>query len=278
MGFRDYFNNLKTHQKAIAAIVGSVVILSLLLTLIQPFEYRSSIGLLVIQKQIQNLDAYAASRSAERLSKNLSKVIYTSSFFEKVMNSGFDLKDNFSKNEARKRRQWRKKITARVSRETGMLKIDVYDKDRAQAEEFARAVAYVLSTKGEEYHGGGKNVEIKLVDAPLTSRFPVRPNLALNLFTGLILGIVASGGYLMANSKFQILNSKQISNSKEENYELETRNQESTLRQIQGVRFKNEKLRVENRIGDRIFQTPRVLETRKIFTMYDHLNIVRSHQ
>lgn len=287
MTFKDYFNNLKTHQKTIVVIIGLVVVLSLILTLIQPFEYRSSSQLLIIQKHNPNLDAYTASRSAERLSKNLSNVIYTSSFFEKVMNSGFDLKDKFSKNEAKRRSQWKRKVVAQVSMETGMLRISVYDRDKVQAKEFTQAIAHVLSTKGEEYHGGGEDVEIKLVDAPLASRFPVRPNLALNLFTGLILGVVAGGGYLMTNSKSQIPNLKsQIPNDKQEkNYELGIRNQEDRFK-IQNPRFKNgdSKDQQKSEMWDKIvnptspilpisptFLRSQVLETGKIYTMYDHL-------
>ena len=282
MTFTNHLNNLKTNQKTIIFIIGSVVVLSLVLTLIQPFEYRSSCQLLIIQKYNPNLDAYAAARSAERLSKNLSKVIHTSSFFEKVMNSGFDLNDSFSKNEAKRRDQWRKKVTARVSRGTGMLKIDVYDRNKIQAKEFARATAYILVAEGQEYHGGGENVEVKLVDSPLTSRFPARPNFFLNIFTGLILGVIAGGSYLAVNNQHLIDNSDKkrfknqnsrfkIQDSRFKNKELRDRNQESGI-------MNYEKEEIKDKVIDQTFQESQIFQVspavKKIFTMHDHLNQV----
>ncbi len=215
MNTKDLFYILKKQRKIVTVIISITVGLCLILTLLQPFEYRASFQFLVIQKQTENLDVYMATRSAEKLSENLSKIIYTSSFFEKVMALNPNLKNNFSKNEIKKRKEWRKKIIARVSPQTGMLQIDVYDKSKKQTKEFAKAIAQALITKGQEYHGGGKNVEIKLVDAPLISYLPVRPNILLNLFTGLVLGTLTSFGYAIVNVK-QTVNDKQMTKNKKQ--------------------------------------------------------------
>lgn len=209
MNIKDLLCILKKQRRIVIVIIAITVGLCFVLTLLQPFEYRASFQFLVIQKQIENLDAYMATRSAEKLSENLSKIIYTSSFFNKVIASSPNLKNNFSKSEVRKKREWRKKIIAHVSPQTGMLQIEVYDKNKKQAKEFAKAVVYVLTTQGQEYHGGGKNVEIKLIDAPLISHLPVRPNILLNLFTGLVLGTLIGPGYAMIIDKEMKENKKQ---------------------------------------------------------------------
>ena len=75
---------------------------------------------------------------------------------------------------------------------TSLLSVTAFDTDQKQAEVLAGAVAFVLQTRGAEYTGA--DVEIKVVDTPVLSRFPVRPNYVLNLIFGaLVFGLIAAG-------------------------------------------------------------------------------------
>ncbi|MDD5251664.1 MAG: Wzz/FepE/Etk N-terminal domain-containing protein [Patescibacteria group bacterium] len=171
------------------------------LSFVFPLQYSSTMRLLIIQKQLSQADPYTAIKASERIADNLGQIIYTTSFYEKVMGAKFNTDASvFSADEVKKRRQWREMIDTQVIRGTGMLAVTVYHVDRDQAEQFARAIAFVLTTDGAQYVGGG-DLEIKLVDEPLQSRFPVKPNIPANAFTGLVLGIIVGSGYVLATSR-----------------------------------------------------------------------------
>jgi hypothetical protein len=74
--------------------------------------------------------------------------------------------------------------------------VTVYHPDRAQAEKIDRAINYVLMTQNTAYHGSGNAVKIRLIDQPITSSFPVQPNIPLILSLAAALGFVFSLIYI----------------------------------------------------------------------------------
>lgn len=172
------------------------LLLGVLLSFLQPLEYSSTTRLLVTQ-QLGAVDAYTASRSAERVAEDLATAVYTSTFFDKTIerNDGIDT-SYFPSDETRRRNKWSDMIAASVSRSTGFLTIRAYHPDVTQAEEVARGVVEVLMEDGYAYTSGG-SISVQLVDAPLNSRFPVRPNIPVNAFSGFILGGLAGVGYIL---------------------------------------------------------------------------------
>lgn len=171
------------------------------LSFLFPLQYSSSMRMLVIQKQLSATDPYTAIKSSERISDNLAQIIYTTSFFDKVMNANFNIdKSIFKPEESKKRRQWREMIETRVVRDSGMLSVTVYHKDPLQAEQVSRAIAFVLALDGSQYIGGG-DLEIKLVDAPLLSRYPVKPNIPANAILGFMLGLIIGTGSVLLDSR-----------------------------------------------------------------------------
>lgn len=186
------------HWKTIAVSAVITMIVAAGLSFVRPLEYSSTMRLLIIQKAGVNLDPYTAIRSAERIADNLSQVIYTSVFFDKAMAAGFDIDASyFHPSENRKREQWRRMVATQVTHETGFLEISIYHQNKEQASEIGRAVSYVLTTEGNTFIGG-RDLEIRQVDTPLQSRFPVRPNVPLNAFLGAVIGVVLSALYIVA--------------------------------------------------------------------------------
>lgn len=182
----------------LAGVIGAAI--AILLSLIRPLEYSSTTRILITQ-ELGAVDAYTASRSAERIADDLASVVYTSTFFDKVMSSGYAIdSDYFSQDEIKRRTQWQDAVSASVSRSSGLLSITAYHTDVDQAEELATAVAYVLTTEGWTYTSGG-NITVQVVDAPLDSRYPVRPNLLVNGFSGLVLGLLGGAGYLLIGAE-----------------------------------------------------------------------------
>ncbi|MFC1622700.1 hypothetical protein ACFL1Y_01780, partial [Patescibacteria group bacterium] len=70
--------------------------------------------------------------------------------------------------------------------------VSVYDKDKKQANRIANGIAYTLVNNSAEYHGGGQDVTIKVVNEPLVSNRPARPNIILNLVLSLVVGLLIS--------------------------------------------------------------------------------------
>ncbi len=193
----DITQILERHWKTIAVSAVVTMVLAAALSFVRPLEYSSTMRLLIIQKASQSLDPYTAIRSAESIADNLSQVIYTSVFFDKVTSAGFQIdKSYFDASETKRRRQWSDMVSTQVTHQTGFLQISVFHKNKEQASEIARAIAYVLTTEGNQYIGG-HDLAIQLVDTPLQSRFPVRPNVPLNAFLGAVIGVVLSALYLV---------------------------------------------------------------------------------
>lgn len=175
------------------------VVLAVLLSLTRPLEYSSTTRILITQ-ELGVVDAYTASRSAERIADDLSSIVYTSTFFDKVMDSGFQIDGSYFPNDpTRQREKWAKTITASVSRSSGLLAIKAYHPDVGQAQAIAQAVAFVITTQGWTYTSGG-NITVQVVDEPLNSRYPVRPNIPVNAVSGLFLGAIGGAAYIFIQS------------------------------------------------------------------------------
>lgn len=179
----------------VSAIIAAVLAAGL--SFLRPLEYSSTMRLLIIQQTNANLDPYTAIRSAEGIADQLGQIIYTSEFFDRMNTAGFNIdKAYFKTDETKRRAQWSKMVATQVTHQTGFLQITVYHTNKDQASEIARAIAFVLTTDGNRYIGG-RDVEIRLVDTPLQSRFPVRPNVPLNAFLGAVVGVILSALYLV---------------------------------------------------------------------------------
>lgn len=181
------------HTVILCGAVGMV--LAILLSLLRPLDYSASTSVLITQ-QLSGVDAYTAIRSAEGIASNLAGVVYTSDFFSKVMDAGHDIdKEYFPDDELDRRQLWEKTVSASVSQSSGILEITAYHPDPAQAKEIAAAVARVFVTEGYTYISGS-DVSVQVVDAPLASRYPVRPNLPINGLSGMFLGALGGAAYV----------------------------------------------------------------------------------
>jgi capsular polysaccharide biosynthesis protein len=162
-----------------------------------PLRYGSTMRLLIIQNQLSSADPYTAIKASERISDNLAQILFTTDFYDKVMAAQFNIDEEYFAGEERKQRKlWNDTISTRVLRGSGMLDITVYHTDPDQATQISQAIAFVLTTEGWEYIGGG-DLQVRVVDEPLMSRWPVRPNVPANAFMGLVLGGIAGSGYVL---------------------------------------------------------------------------------
>jgi len=188
------FYVLKKRWKVIFLTGLILAVLSAAVSLLFPLEYRADAQVLVISKSRYGVDPYTVIKSAERVGENLAQVMKTDDFFDKVMTqSGYTLDKNRFQNisERKKRKLWQKVLQTSVVYGTGVLNVSAFHKDQVQAEQLAGAAVSALAAKGWEYIGG--DVTIKVVNDPIVTRWPVRPNLFLNIILGLVVGVLLMG-------------------------------------------------------------------------------------
>ncbi|MEK7557601.1 MAG: Wzz/FepE/Etk N-terminal domain-containing protein [Patescibacteria group bacterium] len=204
----EFINILKNRKQTVLAIVLLTLLLVMVFTLIQPFKYGATLKVLVIQNFSANIDPYTASKSNEYLSNVLARVIYSNSFYNNILASGFNVDKNYFLGDVEKQmKKWAKTINAKVINDSGIINVNVYHSSRIQAKQIAKSISYILQTKHTLYHGGGNNVKVQIIDEPIVSRFPVKPNIILNLTLGLIIGLFLSFSYiyLFPEERFDVI-------------------------------------------------------------------------
>lgn len=169
---------------------------SVVFTVIQPMEYRNSFTVLVLEKS-PTLDGYAAAKAAERLSTSLGQAILTTSFADQVYQQ---LKDNvslqgnplISPDTQTRQDAWKKEIATKVTPDVGQVEVQIYQANHDQAGVIANAVSIVTLANGADFLSSGTTAELKIVDFPITTKIPVRPNVFLNLAAGLFVGLAGA--------------------------------------------------------------------------------------
>ena len=176
-------------------VVGIILAgLSGVVSALLPLEYRAEADVLVISKSRYGVDPYTIVKSAERVGENLAEIMKTDDFFEKVLaNNTVEIDTSKFENvpDRVRRRRWRQSVQGEVVYGTSVLKIRTYHTDPGSASALAAATANTLASRGWEYVGG--DVDIRVVNNPAVSRYPVRPNVLLNILGGFVVGVILMG-------------------------------------------------------------------------------------
>ncbi|PKM88973.1 hypothetical protein CVU83_00835 [Candidatus Falkowbacteria bacterium HGW-Falkowbacteria-2] len=196
MELNTFFHSIKKRQGLVAGIVLGCFILVFGLTFIQPLKYSVRSRLLISQN-LSGADPYTVSKSNQYLSNLFSQVVYSSSFFNLATDAGYNIDTAYFGDTYKKRmKSWKKTIDARSIGDTGIMEIYIYHADTYQAQQIALAVNQTLMSKSFNYQRGGDQVSIAVIDQPLTSSFPVKPNIILNFFAAIFLGVAAASFWI----------------------------------------------------------------------------------
>lgn len=172
-------------------IFGAVLFFDLLV--IQLPKYKANSSILVVQKQVEGQDIYSISKSAQYICQVLKEGIYSDSFFDKVIESSYQIEtSDFSEKLKERRKEWQKNIEVKIVRDLGLIEINVFYSDKEKTENLSMAVTNVLKDDHSFYHGSGENVKLKILNTPLVSEKPVSINLWLGTFFGALLGFCSS--------------------------------------------------------------------------------------
>ncbi len=208
MEFNDFLQLIAKKRKTIYGVMALFLILAVAVIAVQRFKYSSTSQLLVVQEYNGAVDAYTASKSSEHLSSVLASVVRSNSFFTKVMTSGPSINSAyFGSTPESQIKEWGKTVSAQSINDSGIIAINVYHPDRLEAEKIAGVVNYVLMTQHSAYDGAGESVKVRLIDQPVTSRIPVKPNIPLIIGSSLIFSFIFSliYIYLLADNKSQMV-------------------------------------------------------------------------
>lgn len=209
---------LKLYQKrsgAVLAIILIFLVIGAAFTFSQSLKYRSKSRLLIVQNI--SADPYTVSKSNQYLSGLFSEIIYSGSFFDLMTsNSQFNVDKNyFSGNYKKQMETWKKTVEAKSVGDSGIMEISVYHKDPAQAKQISLAINNTLMTQSFNYQGESQSqAEFNVIDQPIVSDYPVKPNVVANLLSALVFGFIFSllYIYLFPNTKKVKINNVQTSN------------------------------------------------------------------
>ncbi len=194
---------LKKHWVTLCTTLVAGALLGLVVSAAMPIRYRSTMELLILQRYAFARDAYTASKSIEYLSNVFGEVIYSQSFIDEVLASGYRIDNTFSANPEKRKKQWKKIVRAQVNRDTGTMSLSILNRDPNQAQQIAQAILFILNSKGDNYHGEGDRVSIKTLDAPFVASRPAQPNLPANAAVGALLAILAAFTVLVNGTEFE---------------------------------------------------------------------------
>jgi capsular polysaccharide biosynthesis protein len=196
MTLRKFLKTLKERKKVVFLTSFIMVAAATLFIIAVPLKYESSSKILIVQEFDSKIDAYTMSRTNEYLSNIFSDLVYSDVFFEDVISSNISIdKSYFEGNLRQQRDKWESTVNAKPLYDSGMIMINVYHKNQAQAAEIAKAVNSTLQNDYKKYTGV-KSARVRVVNRPSVSTWPVKPNIPLVLASSLALGVLIGLVYI----------------------------------------------------------------------------------
>lgn len=204
MDNKDFLKLFKKRKTTVIGITLVFVIIALLISLVQPLKYRSRSRLLILQPNT-SADAYSVARSNEYVGGLISEIIYSGSFLESLKSSNaiFD-RNYFSDTYKKNIKKWRKTVFARSGGDTGIIDIEIYHTNPEEAKRISLAVNQLIISGQSPYKFNTNTTKINVIDEPVVSSFPVKPNIPLNLMVSIIFGFIAGCSYIYLFPKERI--------------------------------------------------------------------------
>lgn len=197
MELSQFLQLVKANKRIVVMSVLFFFGAALAVTFLQPLDYRAQSRLLVIQNSQEGTDPFVASKANEYLGGVLVKIIGSNSFLDEVLATSFNIDKGYFDNDRQTRAKvWQETVAARSFGDLGVIEISVFQPDQYQAEQIAQAIDFVLTSKSGVLLGTGSKVDLKVIDQPVVSRWPVRPNIPLNLALGPVIGLVFALFYI----------------------------------------------------------------------------------
>jgi len=224
MDTSDFIKLIKKRKTAMIITILIFVIVGLVITLGQPLKYRAKSRLLILQPNT-GADAYAIAKSNEYVGGLISEVIYSGSFLDSLNTSSYafdrsyfngSYKDNVKK--------WKKTVSAKSSGDTGVIDIEIYHTNPEEALKISQAINQLIISGQSPYRFNPDQTKLNIIDQPVVSSFPVKPNLLINLALSLLFGFLVGCSYIYLFPKGRA--SKKIAKKIADSENLKARYQE----------------------------------------------------
>ncbi len=184
----NYIRLIIRSWRQVALTTVLAIVLALAFSLVQPLKYSSTVKILITQTNTTGLDPYTAIKSTERIAQNMSELVYTSAFFDAVVNDPSVNIDYFPTDDLKRRTAWEQTIKTAVTPGTGVMTVTAYHPDRNQATSLAVRSAKELAVEAPNYFGF--SVRAQVIDAPIPSRFIAKPDFITNGIFGAVAGFL----------------------------------------------------------------------------------------
>jgi capsular polysaccharide biosynthesis protein len=208
MEISEFIELIKRKKQTVIAVIFLFLLFGTFFALAAPKKYTSKSKLLVVQSVSKEFDLYSVSKSNSYLSNVLANVVKSNSFYAQTLNSGFDIdKAYFNGDTDKQVKIWFKTISSNTVEDSGIINISVNHTSQYQADQIAKAVIETLKKNHSQYHGAGEMVQIKTIDQPYTSKYPVQPNLFIGYILSLVFGIMSALTfiYIFPDERYDII-------------------------------------------------------------------------
>ncbi|MEI6835812.1 MAG: Wzz/FepE/Etk N-terminal domain-containing protein [Candidatus Falkowbacteria bacterium] len=196
MDTKEFIKLAKKRKMTVISITLIFVIIGLIVTLAQPLKYRSKSRLLILQPDTA-ADAYAVARSNQYVGGLISEVIYSGSFLDSLNSSSYVFNRNYFNGTYKQNiKEWKKTVFAKSGGDTGVIDIEIYHTDPEEARKISLAVNQLIISGQSPYKFNANQTKISVIDEPVVSSFPVKPNIILNLGLGLLFGFLSGCSYI----------------------------------------------------------------------------------
>lgn len=196
MDTKDFLKLFKNRKSTVIIVTLTFVILGLIITLAQPLKYSSKSRLLILQPNT-SADAYAVARSNQYVGGLISEVIYSGSFLDSLKASGSTFNRNYFNGTYKENiKKWKKTVFARSGGDSGIIDIEIYHTDPEEAKQISLAVNQLIISGQSPYKFNPDQTKITIIDQPVVSSFPVKPNILTNFAISLLFGFLAGCSYI----------------------------------------------------------------------------------
>ncbi len=196
MDTKDFLKLFKKRKATVTIVTLTFVILGLIITLAQPLKYSSKSRLLILQPNT-SADAYAVARSNQYVGGLISEVIYSGSFLDSLKSSSFAFNRNYFNGTYKENiKKWKNTVFAKSGGDTGIIDIEIYHTDPEEAKQISLAVNQLIISGQSPYKFDPNQTKISIIDQPIVSSFPVKPNIFVNFAISLLFGFLAGCSYI----------------------------------------------------------------------------------
>lgn len=207
MELKDFLILLRHRVQTVISITLIFLVIGSVIIACQSFKYEAKSKLLITERFTGATDPYVAAKFNDYINSVLAKVASSNTFYTEVINANGQIDQSYFPDRVDKRmKKWGQTIDAQAGNDSGILQVSIYHTDSSQALQIAQAANNIFMFRNQLFHGFGDMVEVKVIDEPIVSRWPVKPNIPLNLGLSVLMGLIVALGYvyLLPDDRFQL--------------------------------------------------------------------------